>query len=88
VPGLWHHKTRPIKFCLVVDDFGIKYVGKEHADHLLHALTTKYECTTDWEGKLYCGISLAWNYDECHVTLTMPKYVPNAHHKFNHTRPK
>jgi hypothetical protein len=26
VPGLWKHKTRPIMFTLVVDDFGVKYV--------------------------------------------------------------
>ncbi|KAL7477007.1 hypothetical protein ACHAW6_002827 [Cyclotella cf. meneghiniana] len=31
-PGLWKHISRPISFTLVVDDFGIKYVGKEHAD--------------------------------------------------------
>ena len=31
-PGLWTHNTRPISFTLVVDDFEIKYVGKEHAD--------------------------------------------------------
>ena len=27
-------KWRPIQFCLVVDDFGVEYVGKKHADHL------------------------------------------------------
>jgi hypothetical protein len=30
-PGLYQHTTRPITFCLVVDDFGIKYICKEHA---------------------------------------------------------
>jgi hypothetical protein len=30
-PGLWLHKTRPISFTLVVDDFAVKYVGKHHA---------------------------------------------------------
>jgi hypothetical protein len=30
-PGLWLHKTRPISFTLVVDDFAVKYVGKQHA---------------------------------------------------------
>jgi hypothetical protein len=29
--GLWTHDTRPISFSLVVDDFGVKYVGREHA---------------------------------------------------------
>jgi hypothetical protein len=26
--GLWLHKTRPIAFSLIVDDFAVKYVGK------------------------------------------------------------
>ena len=34
VPGLWKHDTQPIQFTLVVDDFGVKYIGKEHAVHL------------------------------------------------------
>jgi len=33
VPGLWKHTTRPILFTLVVDDFGVKCVGKEHVQH-------------------------------------------------------
>ena len=39
-PGLWKHVTRPIQFTLTVDDFGVKYVGKEHADHLITTLRT------------------------------------------------
>ena len=27
-PGLWKHKRRPIQLSLIVDDFGVKYVGK------------------------------------------------------------
>jgi hypothetical protein len=34
-PGLWTHDTRPISFSLVIDDFGVKYVGEENAQHLL-----------------------------------------------------
>ena len=33
-PGLWRHTWRPIQFCLIVDDFSVEYVGKQHADHL------------------------------------------------------
>jgi hypothetical protein len=32
---MWTHDTRPISFSLVVDDFGVKYVGREHAEHLM-----------------------------------------------------
>jgi hypothetical protein len=35
MPGLWRHEWLPTTFTLVVDDFGVKYVGKEHADHLI-----------------------------------------------------
>jgi hypothetical protein len=30
-PGLWLHQTRPISFTLIVDDFAVKYVDKQHA---------------------------------------------------------
>jgi hypothetical protein len=30
-PGLWLHRTRPISFTLMVDNFTVKYVGKQHA---------------------------------------------------------
>jgi hypothetical protein len=33
--GLWTHDTRPISFTLVVDDLGVKYIGPEHAEHLM-----------------------------------------------------
>ena len=46
-PGLWTHNSRPIIFTLCVNDFGIKYIGKEHAEHLLQALRTRYSVTTD-----------------------------------------
>ncbi len=36
--GLWRHKWLPIQFCLVVDNFGIEYVGIELFNHLLDLL--------------------------------------------------
>jgi hypothetical protein len=61
-PGIWLHKTRPISFSLVVDDFAVKYVGKQHDDHLRNALLKTYELTTDWVGKVYSGMTLKWDY--------------------------
>jgi hypothetical protein len=58
VPGLWRHTWRPIWFTLVVDDFGIKYVGKEHALHLQSALQNYYPISTIWTGNRYIGIHL------------------------------
>ena len=45
-PGLWQHQWRPIVFILIVDDFGIQFQGKCHADHLLAALQETYMVTT------------------------------------------
>jgi hypothetical protein len=41
-PGLWHHATRPVTFSLMVNDFGVKYVGKEDAHHLINCLKRKH----------------------------------------------
>ena len=35
VPGLWHHKPRPITLTLVVDDFGMKYKNEKDVKHLM-----------------------------------------------------
>ena len=47
IPGLWTHTTRPIQFTLVVDDFGVKYVREEHAEHLMSVLRESYTITHD-----------------------------------------
>ena len=51
--GLFRHKTRPMSFCLVVDDFGVKCVGRKHAEHLRNCIASKYKMTTNWTGTLY-----------------------------------
>ena len=45
-PGLWRHKTHPVIFSLVVDDFGVKYEGQEHAQHLVNTLKKYYKLYT------------------------------------------
>jgi hypothetical protein len=81
-PGLWLHKTRPIAFSLIVDDFAIKYLGKQHADHLRDALLYSYELTTDWEGQVYSGMSLKWDYKNRTCDISMPGYLANVLSKF------
>ena len=46
-PGLWKHRTRPIQFTLIVDDFGVKYVRKEDAQNLINALKENYTISDD-----------------------------------------
>lgn len=61
-PGLWKHKWRPVQFTLVVDDVGVKYVGREHAQRLKDTLNKNYKVTTEWNDGRYIGITLDWDY--------------------------
>ena len=83
--GIWKHATRRTRFCLCVDDFGIKYYSQSDADHLLCAIGKKYQYTTDWEGKNYCGLSFNWNYIEGYVDVSMPGYVQKTLQRLQHT---
>jgi hypothetical protein len=71
-----------------VDDFAVKYVGTQYANHLREALLQSYELTTDLEGKLYSGMSLKWDYKNRTCNISMPGYVSNVLSKFQHDAPK
>ncbi len=86
-PGLWKHDTHPISFSLVVNDFGVKYVGKENAQHLLDTVRHYYKCSCDWEGEQYCGLTLKWDYEGKKVHVLMPGYVTKALTRFQHPQP-
>ena len=86
-PGLWRHKWRPSLFSLVVDNFGLKDLGKQHADHLIAAIEENYDFAKYWAGKLYCGISIKWDYARGVVDLSMPNYIQSTLHKFQHPAP-
>ena len=86
--GLWKHKTRPITFILTVDDFGVKYVGKHNALHLLNALQQHYEVAVNWEGTQYCGLKIAWDYTNKSVCIAMPAYIPKLLHRLQWPHPK
>jgi hypothetical protein len=82
--GLWTLKWRPINISFVVDDFGGMYVGLEHAEHLKAALEENYEISTDWDGALYCGIKLTWDYVARTVDLSTPGYIAAVLHRLYH----
>jgi hypothetical protein len=85
--GLCTHDTRPISFSLVVDDFGVKYFGREHAEHLMACIRKNYNISSDWNGGAYCGLTLDWEYEKCTVDLSMPGYIKVTLHKYQHPAP-
>jgi hypothetical protein len=51
IHGLWTHDTRPISF-------SVKYVGREHAEHVMRCIKKNYNISTNWNGTAYCGLTL------------------------------
>ncbi len=63
-------------------------IGDEYLKHLFAALWTEtYDIVKVWKGDLYCGISLAWNYDKRHVNIAMPAYVAKQVLRNEHLHP-
>jgi hypothetical protein len=67
-----------------VDDFGVKYVGCEHAEHLMACIQKNYNISSDWNGRAYCGLTLDWDYKNRTVDLSMPGYIKTSLHKYQH----
>ncbi len=88
IPGFWTHQTRPISFTLVVDDFGIKYFGREHVMHLISILKKHYEISEDWKGTKFIGLILKWDYSGRKVHISMPGYAEDALVRFRHEQQK
>jgi hypothetical protein len=92
--GLWTHNTRPISFSLVVDDFRVKYVNREHTENLMACIKKNYNISSDWNGSAYCGLTLDWDYKNAQFiylyqdtskphsinTNILPQHAQNTHH--------
>jgi hypothetical protein len=81
------NKTRDIKFVLVVDDFGIKWIKEADLDHLIATLEKHYEVTVDKEGREYVKIELDWDYKNNKVHLSMQPYLQKALRQFDNVVP-
>ena len=79
---------RPITFALVVDDFGVKFTGDCHANHLISTLKKDYDVTIDWKGELFVGIKLKWDYKNRTLDTHIPGFTKRALHKYQHPAPK
>jgi hypothetical protein len=86
-PSLWKHDWQPLSFTLCVNNFGIKYIGWEHADHLAKTLDKHYKCSIDWDGNQYLGMNMDWDYNGHKVQVSMLDYVPKALTRVQHQAP-
>ncbi len=77
-PGLYKQETQPVSFTLVVNDFEVKYVGKENTQHLQDTVQQFYKFLHSWDGKQYCGLIIKCDYYGQKVHLSMPNYLKKS----------
>jgi hypothetical protein len=87
-PGLWRYKWHPLQFCLIIDNFGVEYVGIEHFNFLLNLLKKYHGAQCNMAGDKLAGITIRWNYPRKHCQLSMPGYIDNLLIKFKHPHPR
>ena len=71
-----------------MDNFKVKYVGKEYARHLLSVIKAHYEISEEWESKTYVGLTFDWDYKKRRVRVSMPGYVDHGLIQFKHGTPQ
>jgi hypothetical protein len=76
-----------ITFYLVIDNFGIKVTNMADFEHLKKALDEHYTVAVDYEGSLFCGVKLTWDYTHRHVDFSMPGYIATALKKYQYAMP-
>ena len=69
IDSYWEHRQYPTKFCLCVNDFGIKFFDTREINHLITALQTNYKISTDFNGK-----KLLWFYNRLALQRRICRY--------------
>ncbi len=86
-PGFWCHKWCPIQICLIVDDFGVEYVGLGHFNQVHNVLKKFHGVQFNMAGNKFAGINIKWDYATCQCHISMPGYIENLLIKFEHPHP-
>ncbi len=76
------HPLHPIYSC--GGHFGVKYMRQDDIEHLIKCIKEKCKLTMDWDGNLYCGICLTWDYDAPTLDISMPGYILKQLQKYKH----
>jgi hypothetical protein len=75
-PSLFRHITDNIAFCLVVDDFGIKYSNIADFHKLVDCLALLYHVKATPNATSFLGLTLDYDTGIRALTISMPEYIP------------
>ena len=59
-------------------------MGEEHTKYLKETLKKDHKLTTEWDGKIYSGITLDWDHKQRQVHLSMSGYIKKALKQYQH----
>jgi hypothetical protein len=71
----------------VVDNFAVKYINREDANHLINTIRKYYPMTVDEEAMKYIGLTIQWDYTNWKAHIHMPGYLEEAFIRLNHEKP-
>ena len=74
---LFLHETRDVTFCLVVDDFGVKFSDEKDLDHLLACLSHLFHVKAHSTGTKYLGFTVHHDRPARTLTLSYPCTYPD-----------
>ncbi len=60
-PELWTHEWHPITLSLIVDNFGVNYIGEEHAPNLLQMVKNNILACSKKKGKGFADLPSSGN---------------------------
>jgi hypothetical protein len=87
IPGLWTHETKTTIITLIVDDFAIKIMSEDNANHIINTLMKHYIITVDREATKYSGLTIEWDDENSKVYMYMVGYLSRAMMQFKHEAP-
>ena len=86
-PDLFKHTTNSVIFTLVMDDFLVLYMDIADMELLAATLRQWYTITVDMQASKFCSMTLDWDYEQRHCTISIPDYVDKALQQFTHLAP-
>jgi hypothetical protein len=78
-------ETYPIS--LIVDNFGVEYVGLKHFNYLLRILKKFHGIQYNMAGNRFSGMDIEWNYAAHHCRISMPGCISLLLLKYKHPQP-
>ena len=72
----------------MVNNFAVKYVSQDDADHLINAVRKYFPMTVDKEATKYIGLTIEWDYESRKAYIHMSGYLQKAFTRFKYEAPE